>query len=75
MILDAIESKLATLRAMNDSGDIDYITMDVILGEILILTRVISAPTTYKVEKVGERAINVKIACNNFRDDGIIIEF
>ena len=75
MIFYAIESKLATLRTMNNSGDIDYITMDVILGEILILTRVISAPTTYKVEKVGERAINVKIACNNFRDDGTIIEF
>ena len=75
MILDAIESKLATLRAMNNSGDIDYITMDVILGEILILSRILTSPTTYKVEKVGEGAINVKMACDNFRDDGIIIEF
>ena len=75
MILDAIQSKLATLRDMNNSGNIDYVTMDVILDEILILSRILIAPTTYKVEKVSERAINVKIACDNFRDDGIIIEF
>lgn len=75
MILDVIQSKLDTLREMNDSGIIDYITMDVILDEILILSRILIAPTTYKVEKVGEGAINVKMACDNFRDDGITIEF
>lgn len=75
MILDVIQSKLATLRDMNNSGNIDYITMDVILDELLILSRILTAPTTYKVEKVSEGAINVKMSCDNFRDDGIIIEF
>ena len=33
MILDAIQSKLATLRAMNNIGNIDCVKMDVVLDE------------------------------------------
>ena len=33
MILDAIQSKLATLREMNYNGNIDCVNMDVILDE------------------------------------------
>ena len=73
MILDVIQSKLATLRAMNNSG-IDYITMDVILDELELLSKIIDYPTSYKVERIGERTINVKIACDTI-SDGITIEF
>ena len=34
MILYAIQSKLATLRDMNNSGNIDCVKMDVILDEL-----------------------------------------
>ena len=74
MILDAIQSKLATLKAMNNSGNIDYITMDVILDELELLSKIIAYPTSYKVERIGERTINVKIACAT-STDGINIEF
>ena len=33
MILDAIQSKLATLRAMSNNGNIDCVKMDVVLDE------------------------------------------
>ena len=73
MILDAIQSKLATLRAMNNSG-IDYITMGVILDELELLSKIIAYPTSYKVERISGRTINVKIACDT-STDGINIEF
>lgn len=38
MILDAIQSKLATLRDMNNSGNIDCVKMDVVLDEDNIYT-------------------------------------
>ena len=68
-----IQSKLATLRAMDNSG-IDYITMDVILDELELLSKIIDYPTSYKVERIDERTINVKIACDTITD-GINIEF
>ena len=74
MILDAVQSKLATLRAMNNSGNIDSVKMDVILDELELLSKIIDYPTSYKVERIGERTINVKIACDTI-SDGITIEF
>ena len=74
MILDAIQSKLATLRAMNNSGNIDYITMDVILDELELLSKIIAYPTSYKVERISGRTINVKLSFDTVTD-GITIEF
>ena len=70
MILDAIQSKLATLRDMNNSGNIDCVKMDAILDELDLLSKIITYPTSYKVERVG-RVINVKLTTT----DGITIEF
>ena len=74
MILDAIQSKLATLRVMNNSGNIDDIKMNVILDELELLSKIISYPTSYKVERISGRAINVKLYFDN-TTDGINIEF
>ena len=74
MILDAIQSKLATLRAMNNSGNIDDIKMNVILDELELLSKIISYPTSYKVERISGRIINVKLYFDN-TTDGINIEF
>ena len=60
MILDVIQSKLATLRDMNNSGNIDCVKMDVILDELDLLSKIISYPTSYKVERISGRTINVK---------------
>ena len=73
MILDAIQSKLATLRAMNNSGNIDCVKMDVILDELDLLSKIISCPTSYKVERISGRVINVKLYFET--TDGITIEF
>ena len=73
MILDAIQSKLATLRDMSNSGNIDCVKTDVILDELDLLSKIISHPTSYKVERVG-RVINVKPYFDN-NTDGINIEF
>ena len=52
MILDVIQSKLATLREMNNNGNIDCVKMDVILSELEVLSKILASPTTYKVEVV-----------------------
>ena len=74
MILDAIQSKLATLRAMNNSGNIDDIKMNVILDELELLSKIIAYPTSYKVERISGRVINVKL-CFDTITDGVNIEF
>ena len=74
MILDAIQSKLATLRVMNNSGNIDDIKMNVILDELELLSKIISYPTSYKVERISGKVINVKLYFDN-TTDGINIEF
>ena len=74
MILDVIQSKLATLRAMNNSGNIDSVKMGVILDELELLSKIIDYPTSYKVERISGRTINVKIACDTVTD-GVNIEF
>ena len=60
MILDVIKSKLATLRDMNNIGNIDCVKMGVILDELDLLSKIISYPTSYKVERISGRTINVK---------------
>ena len=45
MILDAIQSKLATLREMNNNY--------VILDELELLSKIIAYPTNYKVERIN----------------------
>ena len=74
MILDVIQSKLATLKDMNNSGNIDCVKMDVILDELDLLSKILANPTNYKVEIVSGRTINVKLSFDN-TTDGIIIEF
>ena len=74
MILDAIQSKLATLREMNNSGNIDCVKMDVILDELELLSKIIAYPTSYKVKRISGRTINVKVYFNT-TTDGINIEF
>ena len=74
MILDVIQSKLATLREMNNNGNIDCVKMDVILDELDLLSKIISYPTNYKVERINGRTINVKLYFDT-TTDGIIIEF
>ena len=74
MILDVIQSKLATLRDMNNSGNIDCVKMDVILDELDLLSNIITYPVNYKVEIVSGRTINVKLSFDN-TTNGIIIEF
>ena len=74
MILDVIKSKLATLRDMNNSGNIDCVKMDVILDELEVLSNIITNPTSYKVETVSGRTINVKLSFDTVTD-GINIEF
>ena len=74
MILDVIQSKLATLRDMNNIGNIDCVKMDVILDELEMLSNIITYPVNYKVEIVSGRTINVKLSFDN-TTDGIIIEF
>ena len=77
MILDVIKSKLATLRAMNDSGNLNDIKMGVILNELELLSKIIAYPTSYKVERISGRTINVKEYNYSFDTitDGINIEF
>ena len=74
MILDVIQSKLATLRAMNNSGNIDSVKMDVVLDELELLSKIIAYPTNYKVERINGRTINVKLYFDT-TTDGINIEF
>ena len=74
MILDVIQSKLATLRDMNNSGNIDCVKMDVILDELELLSKIIAYPASYKVERISGRVINVKLYFDT-TTDGIIIEF
>ena len=74
MILDVIQSKLATLRAMNNSGNIDSVKMDVVLNELDLLSKIIAYPTSYKVERISGRTINVKLYFDTITD-GITIEF
>ena len=74
MILDVIQSKLATLRAMNNSGNIDSVKMDVVLDELELLSKIIAYPTNYKVERIRRRTINVKLYFDTITD-GINIEF
>ena len=74
MILDAIQSKLATLRAMNNSGNIDSVKMDVVLDELELLSKIIAYPTNYKVERINGRTINVKLYFDTI-SDGVNIEF
>ena len=77
MILDVIQSKLATLRDMNNIGNIgniDCVKMDVILAELELLSKILANPTNYKVEIVSGHSMNVKFSFDN-TTDGIIIEF
>ena len=74
MILDAIQSKLATLRDMNNIGNIDSVKMGVILDELELLSKIIAYPTSYKVERISGRSMNVKLSFDS-TTDGIIIEF
>ena len=74
MILDVIQSKLATLREMNNNGNIDCVNMDVILDELELLSKIIAYPTNYKVERINGRIINVKLYIDT-TTDGINIEF
>ena len=74
MILDAIQSKLATLRAMSNSGNIDSAKMGVILDELELLSKIIAYPTSYKVERISGKVINVKLSFDTVTD-GINIEF
>ena len=74
MILDVIQSKLATLRDMNNSGNIDCVKMDVILDELGLLSKIIAYPTSYKVERISGHSMNVKFSFDNTAD-GITIEF
>ena len=74
MILDAIQSKLATLREMNNNGNIGCVNMDVILDELDLLSKIIAYPTSYKVERISGRLINVKLYFDT-TTDGINIEF
>ncbi len=78
MILDTIQSKLATLREMNYNGNIDCVNMDVILDELELLSKIIANPTNYKVERISGRTINVKLYFAysfSYPTDGINIEF
>ena len=74
MILDIIQSKLATLREMNNNGNIDCVKMDVILDELELLSKIIAYPTSYKVERISGITINVKLYFDTITD-GITIEF
>ena len=74
MILDAIQSKLATLREMNYNGNIDCVKMDVVLNELDLLSKIIAYPTSYKVERISGKAMNVKLSFDSI-SDGINIEF
>ena len=74
MILDAIQSKLATLREMNYSGSINCVDMDIILDELKLLSKIIAYHNDYKVERINERTINVKLYYDT-TTDGINIEF
>ena len=74
MILNAIQSKLATLREMNNSGNIDCVKMDIILDELELLSKIIAYPTSYKVERISGRVINVKLSFDTVTD-GVDIEF
>ena len=74
MILDAIQSKFATLREMNNNGNIDCVKMDVVLNELDLLSKIIAYPTSYKVERISGRVINVKLYFDTITD-GINIEF
>ena len=74
MILNVIQSKLATLRDVNNSGNIDCVKMDVILDELDLLSNIITNPTSYKVEMVSGRTINVKLYSDSI-SNGITIEF
>ena len=74
MILDAIQSKLATLRDMNNIGNIDCVKMDVILDELELLSKILANPTNYKVERISGRVINVKLYFDTITD-GTTIEF
>ena len=74
MILDAIQSKLATIRDMNNSGNIDCVKVNVVLDELELLSKIISYPTSYKVERISGRIINVKLSFDTVTD-GVDIEF
>lgn len=78
---DAIQSKLATLREMNNSGNtiakasyIDCVKMGVILDELELSSKILAHPTFYKVERISGHSLNVKFYFDN-TTDGIIIEF
>lgn len=74
MILDVIQSKLATLRVMSNSGNIDSAKMGVILDELELLSKIITYPTSYKVERISGKVINVKLSFDTI-SDGVTIEF
>ena len=74
MILDAIQSKLATLREMNNSGNIDCVNMDVILDELELLSKVLESPALYTVKWASEREVFVNLPFDNITD-GINIKF
>ena len=78
MISDVIQSKLATLREMNYNGNIDCVNMDIILDELKLLSKIVAYHNDYKVERINERTINVKLYYDYslaIPTDGINIEF
>ena len=75
MILDVIQSKLATLRVMSNSiNTVNHIKMHTILAELELLSKILANPTNYKVERISGHSMNVKFSFDN-TTDGIIIEF
>ena len=70
MILDVIQSKLATLRVMSNSGNIDSAKMGVILDELELLSKIITYPTS----NISGKVINVKLSSDTI-SDGVTIEF
>ena len=77
MILDVIQSKLATLRDMSNSDNIDCVKTEryntMILDELELLSKILAHPTSYKVERISGHSMNVKLYFDT--TDGINIEF
>ena len=77
MILDVIQSKLATLRDMSNSGNIYCVKTErytMILDELELLSKILARPTSYKVERISGHSMNVKLYFDT-TTDGINIEF
>ena len=74
MILDVIQSKLATLREMNNNGNIDCVKVNVVLDELELLSKVLESPTLYTVRWVSDRKVFINLPFDTVTD-GITIGF